>query len=438
MASIEYRNNKNGKTYRIRLSDGESPNRPRIGFGKITKRQAETAKINVENLIKAKNTGSEISISVQDWLNGLSNSVRKRLEALGLVEAMERKAEVALAEWVDSYIENRTDVKPNTKRNMLAARNSLFGFCNTSMSIADFSNYDAEEFRRHLLELGLAENTIRRRCKRVKQFFAAARRKRLIDENPFEGIPTSTVTNTKRQQFISREDIQKVLDACPNIEWRLIFALARYGGLRTPSELYGLTWDDILWDKKRFIIHSPKTEHIEGKETRICPLFPELEFYLIKAFQQAEAGQKRVINIDLNISSNLRTQAHRIIKRAGLKPWRKTFQNLRSSRETELVEDFPVHVVTEWLGNSPDVARKHYLQTHEGHFQRAVEKRWPNSGTESGLNTAAEPCIDSQEQNKGTDLTPCFATACNNMRGNTIPDKSCLIPPRGVEPLSPG
>ncbi|MHC4114375.1 MAG: tyrosine-type recombinase/integrase [Planctomycetota bacterium] len=438
MASIEYRNNKNGKTYRIRLSDGESSNRSRIGFGRITKRQAETAKINVENIIKAKNTGSEIPITTQSWLNGLTGSVRRRLETLGLIEPKKRKTEIALGVWVDGYIENRTDIKPNTKRNMLAARNSLFGFCNTSMSIADFSAYDAEEFRRHLLERGLAENTIRRRCKRCKQFFAAARRKRLIDENPFDGIPTSTVSNPKRQQFISREDIQKVLDACPDNEWRLIFALARYGGLRIPSELYGLTWDDILWDKKRFIIHSPKTEHIEGKETRICPLFPELEAYLMEAFQQAQPGQKRVLAIDLNISSNLRTQAHRIIKRAGLKPWGKTFQNLRSSRETELVENFPVHVVTEWLGNSPDVARKHYLQTHEEHFQRAVEKRWPESGTESGLNTAASPCIELQAEDSGFDLTPCFATACDNMQDDTIQDNLYPVPPRGLEPLSHG
>jgi len=110
-----------------------------------------------------------------------------------------------------------------------------------------------------------------------------------------------------------------------------------------------------------------------------------------KRFTGPQPGQKRVIAADSNISSNLRTQAHRIIKRAGLKPWGKTFQNLRASRETELVEDFPIHVVTEWLGNSPDIARKHYLQTHEEHFQRAVEKRWPDSGTDGGLNTAVSP-----------------------------------------------
>ncbi|MHC4281144.1 MAG: tyrosine-type recombinase/integrase [Planctomycetota bacterium] len=342
--------------------------------------------------------------------------------------------EITLAVWVDEYIEGRTDIKPNTKQNMLAARNDFFGFCDSSMSIYDFSAYDAEEFRRHLLEQGLAENTIRRRSKRIKQFFTAAQKKRLISENPFDGIPTNSVSNFERHQFISREDIQKVIDACPKNEWRLIFALARYGGLRIPSELHGLTWDDILWDKKRFIIHSPKTEHIEGKGTRICPLFPELEPYLMEAFQLAQPGQKRVIATELNINSNLRTQAHRIIKRAGLKPWGKTFQNLRASRETELVEDFPVHVVTEWLGNSPDIARKYYLQTHEAHFQQAVEK----GGLKGGLNTAVPRCTESQSENSEVDSTLCCATAYDNMREDANQDNSYPLPPRGLEPLSHG
>ena len=154
----------------------------------------------------------------------------------------------------------------------------------------------------------------------------------------------------------------------------------------------------------------------------------------MEAFQQAKPGQKKIITVDLNISSNLRTQAHRIIKRAGLKPWEKTFQNLRSSRETELVENFPIHVVTGWLGNSPDIARKHYLQTHEEHFRRAIEK----GGLIRGLNTAASPRTEPQTENGGVDFTPVFATACDNMREDAKQDNSQLIPPRGLEPLLPG
>jgi hypothetical protein len=32
---------------------------------------------------------------------------------------------------------------------------------------------------------------------------------------------------------------------------------------------------------------------------------------------------------------------------------------------------FPTHVVCAWLGNSPDVAREHYLQTTDEHWKRA-------------------------------------------------------------------
>ena len=46
---------------------------------------------------------------------------------------------------------------------------------------------------------------------------------------------------------------------------------------------------------------------------------------------------------------------------------------MRSSRETELVETYPVHVVTAWLGNTASVAGKHYLQTTEEHLDKAVQ-----------------------------------------------------------------
>jgi hypothetical protein len=31
-----------------------------------------------------------------------------------------------------------------------------------------------------------------------------------------------------------------------------------------------------------------------------------------------------------------------------------------------------IHVVCEWIGNSPDVARRHYLQVTEEHFKKAT------------------------------------------------------------------
>ena len=87
-----------------------------------------------------------------------------------------------------------------------------------------------------------------------------------------------------------------------------------------------------------------KTERHEGKGTRVLPIFPELYPYLQDAFDQAEPGETHLITRYRNTNANLRTQLLRIIKKAGLNPWPKLFVNLRSSRETELVERFPMHL----------------------------------------------------------------------------------------------
>ncbi len=60
-----------------------------------------------------------------------------------------------------------------------------------------------------------------------------------------------------------------------------------------------------------------------------------------------------------------------------LKPWPRLFHNLRASRETELLREHPIHVVTAWLGNSPRIALKHSCMVTDHDFDRArgvVEK----------------------------------------------------------------
>jgi hypothetical protein len=47
-------------------------------------------------------------------------------------------------------------------------------------------------------------------------------------------------------------------------------------------------------------------------------------------------------------------------------------QNLRATRETELLAHYPAKDVTSWLGNSPDVANKHYAMTMQASFDRAI------------------------------------------------------------------
>ena len=256
-------------------------------------------------------------------------------------------------------------------------------------------------------------------------------RLRLIAENPFDGVKAGTEQNRGRSFFVAPEAAEKVLDACPDYEWRLLVALARYGGLRTPSESFSLAWSDVLWDQDRFRVRSPKTER-QGKPERLVPLFPELRPYLEEAYEMAEPGAVHVITRWRDTHKNLRTQLMRIIRRTGLVPWPRLFQNLRASRETELAERFPLRIVTDWLGNSPNVAMAHYLSTTEDHFQRTAK---------SGA-VALQNAVQQETARDRTDSqdSPEVLAGCESVREGAAQcylRQERSLTPRGFEPLSP-
>jgi integrase len=233
---------------------------------------------------------------------------------------------------------------------------------------------------------GLAPLTIRKRLQWAKTWFKAAKRKRLISENPFDEV-TINGTMPDKKHFITQVDAKALLNACPDADWRTIVALSRHGGLRCPSEVLSLRWEDIDWENQRIEVQSPKTEHHEGKGTRTIPLFPELYPHLRTSFERAPDGAVYVVDERFRKSAmgksgwkncNLRTTFEKIIKRAGLKKWPRLFHNLRSSRQTELEDEFPSHVVCAWLGNSEKVAKKHYLQVTPDHFKKAIKTEGGN------------------------------------------------------------
>ena len=128
-----------------------------------------------------------------------------------------------------------------------------------------------------------------------------------------------------------------MIDACPDAQWRLIFALARYGPLRCPSEVLELKWSDIDWKKQEMLVRSEKTAHHVGQGSRRVPVFNELLPFIEDARELSVGKGEYLIHRYRGAESNLRTQLHRIIERAHLETWPKAFQNLRTSRATDLL-----------------------------------------------------------------------------------------------------
>ena len=378
MASISHNKTNGRRSIQFTNPDG---GRKTVRLGKVSQKSAAIIKTQVEMMLEAKGLGTPLKPQTTAWLKTISPTVHKRLAAAGLIEG--RKTAV-LGEYLADYIARRAsaDAKPLTVKKWRTTERILKEYFGEGRDLRTITAGDADAFRLHLIAQRKKDGitpkyrpaSLGKHIVIARVFLNAARRDRVVEQNPFEGFAISNATDKTREQFIPIEDTEKCIEAAPDSQWRTIIALARYGGLRTPSEIVRLKWDDILWDEERMIVHSPKTEHHEGKELRIVPLFPELRKHLEEAYEIAPTGSEFVITRYRDAEANLRTTFSKIIKRAGLKPWPKLFQNLRASRQTELEEEFPTHVVCSWLGNSPKVARRHYLQTTESHFEKATQK----------------------------------------------------------------
>ena len=381
MASISTDGNGN-RTIQFVAGDGK---RRSIRLGKLPLKAVREIKTKVEALSGAGIAKISIDRETSEWLGSLDSVLYDKLAAVALVPKRAEAERTTLAPFIDAYLAGRAGIKGATLVAYRQTRRNLVAFFGEGKPLAEITPGDADDWRAYLIQQELAEATVRRRSGVARQFFRAAERRKLLVENPFADIKAGVKENPARMYFVGRDDSQRVLDACPDAQWRLIFALSRFGGLRCPSEHLGLRWGDIDWEHGRMLVLSPKTEHHEGHESRMVPIFPELRPYLEQVFDAAEPGTEFVITRFRDATQNLRSQMLRIIQRAGLKPWPKLFQNLRSTRQTELEQRFPTYVVCNWMGNTQAVARKHYLQMTEAHYQQALQNP-VQSGAEMARN----------------------------------------------------
>jgi len=415
MASITTEKATGRRTIQFRGADGK---RRSIRLGKVSKRQADRVRLLVEDPAGAAWSGGSVSDETARFMADAEDDLRDKLARVGLI----RQTEAAtLAAFMDTYLAGkRPTVKPGTMVRLNQAKLSLVRHLGADRRLRDVTEGDAADFRSKLIADGLAEATVRKRCGDARMIFRAAMRHGLIRSNPFasDAIPCSAI-GTKHHAYIGDADARKVSNALPDASWRLLFALARWGGLRVVSEPRALEWGHVDWERNRLNVPAPKTAHIAGHESRVIPIFPELAPLLREVFEQAPEGERFVLPmLQHQTSAALRKPMLAAIKRAGVKPWRRLWHNLRSTRQTELEQTFPSHVVCAWLGNNRDTARRHYLQVTEDHFTEAVQNPVQQAH--------ATPRNGSHEPNAKRDCSQAIALGGSK------------VTPTGFEPVLPG
>ncbi len=407
MATLRHNTSKGRNCWELRAYIGKK--RHSISLGQIDELAATDAKLFIEHLIERKDAGKLPDRKAFKWLDSIDSDLHDRLSRLELVTArrlIDRPTTV-LAFFRD-YIKERTDWKK--PQNYSQAVDHLEKFLGKDLPLLAFTKGDGERWHRWMITEGLSTNTAGQNVKRCRQMLWAAVNDELLPKNPLEGIKVSSDSDKSKDYFVDRASYDLILEHCPNTQWRVMVALSRMGGLRCPSEVLALRWNDINWERGRFKVTSPKTAR-SGKSSRIVPLFPELRIELQKLWNEVGPGIETpidgpVITIRKNSACNLRTQLNRIVELASIKPWAKPFMAMRSSRRTELERSgkHPNHVLNSWLGHSRNIAEKHYLKVLEADFEAAAngisDSVLPSVHPSQGSNNPAEAITEPSEPNK--------------------------------------
>ncbi|MDR2439441.1 MAG: phage integrase SAM-like domain-containing protein [Planctomycetaceae bacterium] len=303
----------------------------------------------VTEIVACRDRGDSLPLDLQYRIRDLPSRVRSSLERFGIVS---NRFGMTLKELFDCHVKTKERRKVKTIKHYQQWYKRLLGFFNDTIKVSSITKEKAEKFA-DFCEDALAPCTIYRGLGTCRAIFDYAVNEGIISVDPFSDIYRGQRTNEVRQYYVERETINKVLLACADDFERLVIVLARYGGLRIPSEIRKLRYGDFTETLIRI--------HKDTKTgARDVPLFREVKEIFCRLSGDLE---------DLIFSGYLSqdwgpwSMLAETIERIGLTRWPKLFVNLRSSCITDLADmGYSEKTLDAIFGNSMEVRKSHYIQ----------------------------------------------------------------------------
>lgn len=402
MASVSTRPNGH-RWVTFRAPNGK---RQTIRLGLATASQADTFKTRVDRLLVASRLGEVPDPGTVEWLASLADNLHDKLSRCGLCNPRGARTVAELAAW--SLAQEQS--KPSTKVNLRVVCDSLCRYFGKDRRINAITTEQATGFRNWLLRSGgakgdgLAPTTVSRMCRRSRQMFERAAEERWIPQNPFRKMRGWVETNPARDQLIPAEHVELVIAEMVDPEMRLLLSLARYAGLRCPSEPLLLQWQWIDWSHATMKVHAPKTEQYQGHETRIVPLSQNVLSRLSDLWERAPEGATLIFS---NLAVSHAAIADRLeaaCRRAGISMWMKPFINMRASCEHDWLRVHPIDEVAAWMGHSPDTMLRHYNRVFKEQSARHAAAGFREAlPSDEALKNRSAKCVRGERQRTSAD-----------------------------------
>lgn len=331
------------------------------------RKEVEHIKTIIENVVYAMRHEEMVDRATRVFLDSAPYELKCKFAEVGFVEA--KKQSVLNDVWKAFLKEKLPTVAPSTQLIFGIIEKRLFSLFQKKRPICSITEQEALESRNKLI-LRYSEATVSKTIERFRTFFNWALINGYVETNVYANVKKGSTVNHSKDFRVPTDWTERILDACPTQCWRALFVLWRYGGLRQQEPLE-LKWSHVDWANKTLLVTSPKTRRYEGKANRVIPLVPIIERELKKLRKESPEDESYIIwqNRRKGFDSGFR----KILFSAGLEPWPKLFQNMRSSRENDLIEaGYPAHIVGQWQGHTRKVQEQHYLQMSDVYFNRVL------------------------------------------------------------------
>lgn len=296
-----------------------------------------------------------------------------------------------LEAWLKSFLTERTGLTARHNANLDLAGRYLLQFFGPHRRLDKITPADAAAWRAALAAGTLqkakkstqrtmaSEASVANNTRAVKTIFNAAADRELIQRNPFAKLKSTAPKPEPNWRYVTREEFEKVLDSCPNVDWRAFVALQRYAGLRR-GEAATLRWEHVDLAKSRLKIFANKT-----KSTRVVPIEPRLREILEQTRDDQPKNEPLVVREARVDRKNLGRDWPQIIRAAEIEPWKDPFQVLRRNCETDWAQTYPQYVVSKWIGHDIRVSADFYLQVPEELYAKVSSASSTSKGASSQL-----------------------------------------------------
>lgn len=191
-----------------------SGKRRTLRLGKADLKTARAVATHIERLVNAAAMRQPVAAETAQWIAALDDKFHRKLSAVGLIAP---RAGDTLGGWLDDLLaEKAATIKPASLLKLQQTATRLRDAWGSQTPLRAITAAQAASWRAGLVASGLSMAAVKVHIGNAKSIMGDAERRGMIHRNPLAALRGGS-TPAKATRFITRHDIEAVIEAAPSL-----------------------------------------------------------------------------------------------------------------------------------------------------------------------------------------------------------------------------